>query len=246
MMITTSIEALEIPATIMGAQTSIYPTLIWDNETTILVDAGFPGQCSEIRQAVMKTGASFEKIDRIIITHHDRDHIGSLRSIMSELPQKVSVLAHKEEKPYVEGRFLPCKVTLANAPDSPYPPEMKTLFQSQKRDYLDFTVSVDRTLEDGEKLPFCGGIIIVHTPGHTPGHICLYIEQNKTLVAGDALCVEDKTLGLVPRFAGVDPSLAVRSLDKLLQYDIETVICYHGGVWKGNKGQFVTELAEMK
>lgn len=246
MITTTGVEALEIPATIMGAQTSIYLTLIWDDRTTILVDAGFPGQCSDIRQAVMRTGASFEKIDRIIITHHDRDHIGSLRSIMSELPQKPSVLAHEKEKPYIEGRILPCKVTLAKAPDSSYTPEMKAAFQSQERDYLDFTVSVDRTLEDGEKLPFCGGITVVHTPGHTPGHICLYIEQSKTLVAGDALCVEDKKLSVVPRFVSLDPSLAIRSLDKLVQYDIETVICYHGGVWRGDANQFTAELANLK
>jgi len=63
---------------------------------------------------------------------------------------------------------------MADALDSPYPPEMKSVFQSQKLDYLEFTVNVDKTLEDGEELPFCGGITVIHTPGHTPGHICLY------------------------------------------------------------------------
>ena len=79
------------------------------------------------------------------------------------------------------------KPPLADAPDSPYPPEIKALFQQQILDYLDFTVGVDRIVEDGEELPFCGGITVIHTPGHTPGHICLYIGQNKTLIAGDAL-----------------------------------------------------------
>ena len=36
----------------------------------------------------MEGGASLERIDKIIITHHDRDHIGSLRNILNELPQK--------------------------------------------------------------------------------------------------------------------------------------------------------------
>jgi len=63
----------------------------------ILVDAGFPGQLSQIRQAVTNAGALFEKIDKIVITHHDRDHLGSVRRIISVLPQGVSVLAIKKK-----------------------------------------------------------------------------------------------------------------------------------------------------
>jgi len=245
-MIARGVEALEIPATIGGMKTSIYPTLIWDSEAAILVDAGFPGQIPAIRRSVASSGALFENIDKIIITHHDRDHTGSLRSVLTNLPQKASVLSHQEERQYIEGRALPCKVILAEAPDSPYPPETKAIFLQQKLDYLDFAVSVDRTLEDGEELPFCGGIVVIHTPGHTPGHICLYIAQSKTLVAGDALCVENKSLHTLPKFASFDPSLAVKSLDKLVPYDVETVICYHGGVWRGSASQFVAELKALR
>jgi glyoxylase-like metal-dependent hydrolase (beta-lactamase superfamily II) len=244
MNIATGVEMLEIPAEILGTRTLIYPTLIRDSKTTILVDAGFPGQLSDFRRAIVEagTGASLEKIDTIIITHHDRDHIGSLRDILTELPQKASVLAHEEEKPYIEGRIPPFKVTLADAPDSPYPPELKTIFQRQKLDYLDFKVDVDRIVRDGEELPFCGGITIIHTPGHTPGHICLYIKQSKILIAGDALAIEGNKLGPLPKLASLDWRLAIRSLGKLARYDIETVICYHGGVWRGNISQTIAEL----
>jgi glyoxylase-like metal-dependent hydrolase (beta-lactamase superfamily II) len=246
MKIATGIEMLGIPATIQGAQTFIYPTLIWDDKTTILVDAGFPDQLSEFRRAIMESGASFERIDKIIITHHDRDHIGSLRSILNEFPQKASVFSHEGERQYLEGRIPPFKATLADAPDSPYPPEMKATFQRQKLDYLDFTVGVDRIVEDGEELPFCGGITVIHTPGHTPGHICLYIGQSKTLIAGDALLVEDGKLGPLPRLASLDWSSAVRSLGKLVPYDVETVICYHGGAWRGNFSGSIAELMGLQ
>jgi glyoxylase-like metal-dependent hydrolase (beta-lactamase superfamily II) len=232
MKIAVGIEMLEIPATIQGAQTFIYPTLIWDSKTTILVDAGFPGQLSEFRQTIMEGGASFERIDKIIVTHHDRDHIGSLRTILNELPQKASVFSHQEERPYIEGRIPPFKATL---------------FQQQKLDYLNFTVGVDRIVEDGEVLPFCGGITIIHTPGHTPGHICLYIGQSKTLIAGDALfVVEGDKLGPPPKLVSLDWPSAVRSLGKLVPYDVETVICYHGGAWRGNFSRSITELAGLQ
>jgi len=245
MNIATGVEMLDIPAEIRGTQTLIHPMLIWDDQTTVLVDAGFPGQVPEFRRAIAEAGVCFDGINKIIITHHDRDHTGSLRAILAELPRKVSVLAHEEEKAYIEGRIPPFKATLANAPDSPYPPEIKTAFLTQMFDYPDFAVNVHKTLEDGEGLPFCGGLTIIHTPGHTPGHICLYLHQSKTLIAGDALLVEGGKLGLLPKFASFDWHLAVRSLDKVAGYDVATVICYHGGVWKGDIKRSIAELSGL-
>jgi glyoxylase-like metal-dependent hydrolase (beta-lactamase superfamily II) len=132
---------------------------------------------------------------------------------------------------------------MAEAPDSPYPPEIKEAFLSQMFDYLDYTVTVDGTLKDDEELPFCGGIKVIHTPGHTPGHICLYISQSKTLVAGDAISAEGGKLGPVPKFASLDWRLALKSLDKLAGYDIETAVCYHGGVWRGDVRRSIAEFA---
>ena len=101
-------------------------------------------------------------------------------------------------------------------------------------------------MEDGEELPFCGGITVIHTPGHTPGHICLYIGQSKTLIAGDALSAEGGKLGPLPKFASLDWPSAVRSLGKLVRYDVETVICYHGGAWRGNFSRSIAELAGLQ
>jgi glyoxylase-like metal-dependent hydrolase (beta-lactamase superfamily II) len=52
------------------------------------------------------------------------------------------------------------------------------------------SVEVDMVLTDGEELTYCEGIIVIHTPGHTPGQICLYHKESKTLIVGDALNVD--------------------------------------------------------
>ena len=44
-----------------------------------------------------------------------------------------------------------------------------------------------RALTDGELLPVAGGLRVVHTPGHSPGHISLLLESTRTLITGDAL-----------------------------------------------------------
>ena len=205
----TRVEALAVP----GGQSLLYPALIWDDDDTILVDAAYPGEVHYFQHAIMEAGASFEKIAKIIITHRDWDHTGGLRDIVAELQQRVSVLTHKEEKPYVDECITPLEGII---------------------------------VEDGEQLPYCGGITVIHTPGHKRGHICLYVHRSRTLIAADALAVEDEKLILPPKSVNDDWRLARKSLDKLLKYEIETVICYHGGIWKGNASRSIAELIELQ
>lgn len=232
---------------IMGTSSIIHPALIWDGETAILVDAGYPGQLPQIREAMERAGVSFVRLDTVIITHHDLDHTGSLSVILKELPQKARVLAHEEEKPYIQAERRPTKMSQAEALLKSLPEgqgqEIKTFYEYLKANYENLKAKVDRTVADGEDLPYCGGITVVHTPGHTPGHICLYHRQSRTLIAGDALFVEGGLLVPAPGFTNLDPDLAARSLKKLTRYDIETVICYHGGLFKDGANRRIAELA---
>src|ERR687891_253238 len=71
---------------------------------------------------------------------------------------------------------------------------------------------------------------IIFTPGHTPGHLSLYLERSKVLIAGDALRAERGSL------TGPNPSMtlemgtALQSLRRLADLEIDTIVCYHGGV----------------
>jgi glyoxylase-like metal-dependent hydrolase (beta-lactamase superfamily II) len=91
-------------------------------------------------------------------------------------------------------------------------------------------VGVDEHLEDGERLDIAGGIRVIFTPGHTPGHLSLYLERSKVLIAGDALRAERGSL------TGPNPSMtlemgtALQSLRRLAGLEIDTILCYHGGV----------------
>ncbi|HKJ92492.1 MAG TPA: MBL fold metallo-hydrolase, partial [Longimicrobiales bacterium] len=102
---------------------------------------------------------------------------------------------------------------------------------------------VTRALQDGDELPYCGGILVLHTPGHTPGHISLYLRRSKTLVSGDALVSENGVLQGPRPGATPDMATAVASLSKLTGLDIVTAITYHGGVVKENVKDRLAELA---
>lgn len=99
-----------------------------------------------------------------------------------------------------------------------------------------------RVIGDGEELPFCGGITVIHLPGHTPGHIGLYHHSSKTLIAGDALFVDNSRLTVPPDSLNVDTDLAINSLKKLTQYDIAQIICCHGGLYTKNPNQSLIEF----
>lgn len=85
-----------------------------------------------------------------------------------------------------------------------------------------------------ELLPWCGGIRVVATPGHTPGHISLYLPAEKTMVTGDAVVIEDGKLNLANPSYTLHMDDAVRSVRRLLDYDIRQLICYHGGLFQGD------------
>jgi glyoxylase-like metal-dependent hydrolase (beta-lactamase superfamily II) len=249
MKIADGVEMLEIPANLMTGPGIVNPVLIWDNAEVVLVDAGFPRQVQQFREAFTKAGVPFERLSKIIITHSDTDHIGGLAGILNDSPRKIEVLAHEKEKPYIETELPPIRLAQMEAQLDTLPEErrqqMSELCESLKANYKKLRANVDVTVEDVEELPFCGGIIVIYTPGHTLGHICLYLKQSKILITGDALNIEDGVLVHAPKFTRVDKEQYDISLKKLTMYDIETVICYHGGVYRDNPNRRIAELCAM-
>ena len=245
MKIADGVEMMELSMNMGGIQSSIHPTLIWDDNNVILVDAGLPGGLPDIKEEMSKAGVSFDKLDKIIITHQDMDHIGGLPDILSESDHEIKVLAHEEDKPYIQGEKRLNKITperreqlekqLKSMPEEQRN-AMQKLFQNPP------TAKVDETVKDEFELPYCGGIRIIHTPGHTPGHIVLYLKQSKILIAGDLLNIIDGELvGPNPQHTPNMDS-ALKSLQKLTQYDIEKVITYHGGLYTENPNQKIADL----
>ncbi|HZB48938.1 MAG TPA: MBL fold metallo-hydrolase, partial [Mycobacteriales bacterium] len=78
---------------------------------------------------------------------------------------------------------------------------------------------------DGSLLP--GGLRVVHTPGHTPGHVSLLHEPTGVLVTGDAL-FNVRGLRYCPDWLCTDPSLNRKSADVLGDLDFEIVAFMHG------------------
>ncbi len=243
MKIADGVEMLELHLNLMGREGYIHPTLIWDKDTVILVDTGIPGQFQEIREAMANTGVPFKRLNKIILTHQDFDHFGGLRNILNESTNTVEVFSHESDKPYIQGEKMLVRLNskFMNRINV-LPEEQRKIVKNQFENIPH--VKVDRTLADKEELPYCGGITVIHTPGHTPGHICLYHKLSRTLIAGDSMNV------IAGQLTGPNPQildekslkLATDSLKKFTEYDIENVISYHGGLFNDNPNQKIKEL----
>ena len=229
---------LEVSSNVPGM--FIHPTVMWDDKNMILVDAGYNGQYDTIRDACISEGIHFENINKIIITHQDLDHFGGLPEILEASKDKIEVMAHEDDKPYIQGEkpLVRLNSNFLNSMPEDRQEMVKQMFKN-------FTpVDVDITLSDNEELPFCGGITVIHTPGHTPGHLCLYHKQSRTIILGDAMNVIDGKL-MGPRkeiLEDGDYEIAMESLKKLLKFDVKNIITYHGGLYTNKPHESIENL----
>ncbi len=243
MKIAEGVEALDLPMQFAGNASTIYPLVVWDDGGTVtLVDTGVPGLLDAFKQKLSTIGLDLKKVRRIILTHQDIDHIGSAAALKEATGAEV--MAHADDRPYIEGEKPLVKMNpermrkmLESAPAKDRE-RMETMFSNPPR------VKVDRLLRDGEVLPIHGGITIIHTPGHTPGHISLFLQGARLLVSGDALRVEEGVLVGPAPGATPDMKQAVASLKKLIALPVDRVLCYHGGLSGPNQVARIKELSE--
>lgn len=184
-----------------------------------LVDTGLPGQAGAVADALAEAGVGVSDLGRIILTHQDIDHVGSLHELVGASGARV--LAHGVETPYIDGTQPP---RFARPEMLAQRPELRAM--AERFQYT----PVDERLEDGARLDLAGGVLVVFTPGHTPGHMCLYLERSKILIAGDALTSsEGQLMGPNPA-ATSDMVTASQSVRRLAELDVRAIVCYHGGV----------------
>lgn len=212
----------------------IYPVIVSDEKYVVLIDTGFPGQLPLLEKLAEEQGVSLHRLTHVVITHHDIDHMGSLGALKRAYPT-IQVLSSAIEAEYIRGEKSSPRLDMALQ-------RLNSLSPSERQATLNYIerlrnvekVNVDRTFKEGELLACFGGVLIISTPGHLPGHISLYFEKEKVLIAGDALSVENGQLCKPNVYYTLNMQQALESAKKFLKYDIDQVFCYHGGIFKGD------------
>jgi len=235
-------EALELTMSFMAVKSTIHPVVLWEGrEGVTLVDAGFPGQLPGIESGLAGLGLKLKDVRRIFLTHQDLDHIGSAEAVQAATGAEV--YAHAADKPYIEGEKRLVKMDPARLEDRLKAMPEKLRHQARLMMSAPPTVKVVRVLQGGEVLPFHGGVEVIATPGHTPGHVSYFVKSLGLLVSGDALRVESGELAGPSPVATPDMPAAIASLKSLLPYPIRAVLCYHGGYFERDPCARIRELA---
>lgn len=241
MRISEGVEMIQLTARAFNQDITLNPTLVWNNEEVILIDTGMPDQIDQLKEALNKLNMSIEQLKVILLTHQDLDHIGCAADIRNNSDKNIIVYAHEFDKPYIEGKLPLIKTNASQMSKeelSAIPDEIKYLYKTPPK------VDVDIVLKGSQLLPYCGGIEVIFTPGHTPGHVSFYLGKSKTLVAGDALVLANGQLMEPVKQTTLNMDQAVQSLEKFLNYEIEHVICYHGGYFQGCPKEAILRIKE--
>ncbi|GAB3326177.1 MBL fold metallo-hydrolase [Larkinella ripae] len=145
----------------------------------VLIDAGTPSGADSIRQKARELFGENNPPQAIVLTHGHFDHTGSLESLLKEW-SAVPVYAHSLELPFLQGK-------------SSYPPPdpavgggamayLSWMFPTGPSNFGDRV----RPLPTEGPIPELPDWRVLHTPGHAPGHISLFRESDRVLIAGDA------------------------------------------------------------
>jgi len=203
-----------------------------DSKLTI-VDTGFKGRAMHILKEARLYGYHASDITNIIITHHHADHMGSL----SELKKLtgVRVIAHPADAPYIDGT--------RPQPGPSWPVWLgKALSPCPGLWGLCAPAKVDMPVNDNDELPVLGGIKVLHTPGHTPGSISLYLKYEKVLIVGDLLA-DRFGLSLPSKKFTVNLAQQIESINSITSLDFEVVCFGHGPPLKHNARESISRLA---
>lgn len=227
MEITDGVHTLPIEFEFMGDDVTIHPVAVETDRGLVLIDAGLPTTLDQLDARLADAGFEVGDVDLVLLTHHDTDHAGGLAEVVER--SGATVLAHTAETPYVDGREDPIK---DDGSDTQAP-----------------SVAVDVEVVDGVAVRTrAGPMRVVETPGHCPGHVSLYLAEERLLVSADALTATggDGLAGPIPDFTP-DMETAVDSVGRLAALDVDRVLCYHGGlVEEGSEriGEIHASLAE--
>ena len=167
-----------IPNVHLIPKTVANPYLLIDPDGLTLIDAGLPGSHKKILRYIASLGYAPKDLKRIMITHADYDHVGGLAPLKKATGACVFA-SPVEAQAMAEGHAL--------RPVKPRRLITRLLFGLMAGLFKPASVQADELLSDGQILPVLGGLRVIETPGHTPGHISLFAPSVGVLFCGDSI-----------------------------------------------------------
>ena len=209
-------------------------TVLVSGDRATLVDAGMKGSARWIVRGLATIGVSVEQLSIIAITHHHPEHSGGLSGLREFTSAKIVV--HREDAAVVSGE---------NPAPNPYQNRLVAFLATPLLPALyGPTMPVDHQVDDGDNLPLMENVQVIHTPGHTPGSMSLFVRDKGVLIVGDALEYRRGKLKPPAKMFTENRQQAIESLRRFLELDFETICFSHfPALLKGAK-EALSDLVE--
>jgi glyoxylase-like metal-dependent hydrolase (beta-lactamase superfamily II) len=213
--------------------------MIRDNESDnwVLVDTGLKGSRNKILK-MAKDLFGDKPPSAIILTHGHFDHTGTADTLAHEW--KTQVYAHYLEFPYLSGisSYPPPDPSVGGGLMSALSP----FYRSEPIDISSYLVA----LPENNEVPFLSGWRYLHTPGHAPGHVSLFRESDRVLIAGDAFVTtkqesfistitQKQKISGPPMYFTCDWDAAEKSVRLLAALDPAVAATGHGKPFSGSE-----------
>ena len=155
--------------------------ILIDPDGLTVIDTGLPRSERKILDYITNLGRSHHDVKRILITHSDLDHVGSLAAL-----QKASgALTYASQ---IEAEAIAAGQN--SRPPKPGFSMAKAIMAAMRPFYKATPFQVAEYLTDGQVLPALGGLRVVETAGHSPGHVSLFAPGAGILFCGDSLVTD--------------------------------------------------------
>lgn len=197
--------------------------IVEGNDGFLLIDTGLRNNYTNLVNFLSRQRISAQQLKMVIITHADGDHFGCLDLLVNNSTAKLTTAASEIEAEAIgkgeSSRPLKAKGFQKFILDLIIP-----LFASKP-------VKITKFLTPGEILPFLGGLKVLDTAGHTPGHISLWSESEKILFSGDSIRIQNGVPSPSNGANTWDEDKAVRSFE--LQMALDPDVIYGGHcIWR--------------
>jgi len=219
----------------------VHAFLLDEGTALTLIDTLFDTDARRIIDRIGSIGRSVEDLKHIVLTHAHRSHLGGLATL-KEL-SGATVYSHAWEADIVAGERTAQPVT---------PVPMRPLSTYWSVYYLQLGAAlgrgkhppcpVDTTLEDGDTV---GPVRVLHTPGHTPGHLAFWWPESRALFAGDAIATYPVFGPGWPAFM-LNPTQHRASLRRMTELDTAVLAVGHGDPLTAGAAERVRSLVEYR
>ncbi len=212
--------------------------MVVEGDDVTVIDAGLPGYWRLLGSELAAIGKTLDDVRALVLTHGDSDHIG----FAARLCREKGVKAYLHPADAERARLL-TKKPRSSWGETRLGPLTGFLWYTARHGGLRIPpVEHIRPMEDGDVLDIPGRPRILHMPGHTQGSVSLWVPQCDALFIGDALATRNVlsgSTGPMPAPFTLEPTEAMRSLDRLEGVDASRVLPGHGPVWDGGVSEAV-------